>query len=111
MTPKEEVPNNPQENRAPLRFSPVIELGHILQAVIFVVTIGGWAIVGYLTIEQQIGNTQAEARLLAQRVETVERATNEGRETQRTFASEMRQSLEKISTQIADLRALVAARR
>ncbi len=111
MTTPGEVPDNPQENRAPLRFSPVVELGHILQAVIFVVTIGGWAIVGYLTIEQQIGAAQAEARLLTQRIDTIERTTTEARETQRSFAAEMRVTLDRISGQIADLRTLVAARR
>lgn len=99
--------------RSGISFSPTIELGHIIQALVMVGALGGWALVGYQTIDKQINQHAAELALFKARLAADEAssaaAIAELRDVQRTTGVEVRQALAKISDQIADLRAVVAA--
>jgi hypothetical protein len=103
-----------------IRFSPNIELGHILQAIVILMSVGGWAIVGYFTIERQINEVTAlvnkqsdrqdgEVAVMRQRLVVAEAAIGELREGMKASTSEMRQGFSTISDKLADLRTLVAS--
>ena len=91
-----------------LRFSNTVELGHVLQALVMLLMIGGWALVGYETIQKQLDQHAAEMALFKQRLAGDEALAADERNSERAAASETRQALGKISDQIADLRTLVA---
>lgn len=91
-----------------IRFSPEIQLGHVLQAIVMLVAVGGWAIAGYMSIDKQLATQAAEMALIKQRLSLQERATVETNEQVRAMAAETRAVAGKISDQIADLRTLVA---
>jgi len=90
----------PARPRGGIRFSPVLEFGHIFQAIILVSTMIGVVWAAYATIQTQIIRQDASALLLTQRADHVEKN-----------AADIRETLDKISLQIADLRTLVAGRR
>lgn len=91
-----------------IRWSPTVELGHLLQAVVMLAAIGGWALAGYYTIQQQLGAQATKMELLQQRLADYERNTTELRDNLKASVAETRQSFAKISDQISDLRTLVA---
>jgi hypothetical protein len=91
-----------------IKFSPTIELGHVLQALVMLIGIGGWALAGYYTIDRQLSQQGAKMELFQQRLSAYENNANELRDNFRTSVTETRVSLSKISDQIADLRTLVA---
>ena len=91
-----------------IRFSPNIELGHILQAIVMMVALGGWALAGYFTVQQQLNQHAAKMEVFQQRLVAYETSSAELRENLKISVAETRNSLAKISDQIADLRTLVA---
>ena len=91
-----------------VRFSPTIELGHLLQALVMLIGFGGWALAGYYTIQKQLDQQAAEMALLRQQMKTDETAIGDVRENQRVANAATNTRLDKISDQIADLRALFA---
>lgn len=96
------------ERRPGIQFSPEIQLGHILQAIVMLVALAGWASAGYMTIDKQLATQAAEMALQKQRLLANELATAELREALRASAAETRQATNKISDQLGDLRTLVA---
>lgn len=90
-------------------FSPTIELGHILQALVMLLMVGAWAIVGYQTIQKQLDRQAFDLGMLKQQVIAQKTEINDVRDGLRQSIGETRQQLGKISDQIADLRALIAA--
>lgn len=92
-----------------VRFSPTIELGHILQGFVMLVGLGGWALVGYQTIDRQLAQHSADMKLYEQRQKNDEGVVDQLRATEQATSIEMRQALTKLLDQIADLRTLVAS--
>lgn len=92
-----------------VRFSPTIELGHILQGFIMLAGLGGWALVGYQTIDRQLAQHAADMKLYEQRQKIDEAALDQLRASAETSSVETRRSLAKLLDQIADLRTLVAS--
>ena len=90
-------------------FSPRIELGHLIQMAAMIIMIGGWAIVGYQTIEKQLSASEAAMELFRQRMVMDEKSLEELRDTLRQTSADTRQQLSKIIDQVADLRTLVAS--
>ena len=109
IEPTTEAPGLRGDRGHVLRFSPTIELGHVLQAGVVLLMVGGWALVGYQTIQKQLDQNAAELLIFKQRMTTDEAAMAEQREALRSAVSETRQFFTKIADQIADLRALVAS--
>ena len=70
--------------------------------------IGGWALVGYNTIDKQLNQHAAKMELYQQRLAAYENNAVELRDNLKISVAETRNSLAKISDQIADLRTLVA---
>jgi hypothetical protein len=91
-----------------VRFSPTIELGHIMQAIIACATLTGWGLWGYANMEAQINALHSEASLLQQRVEQDEKTAITERDDQRTRDTRIATVLDKIYDQLSDLRAAVA---
>lgn len=91
------------------RFSRNIDLGQIAQVLILLVAVGGWAIAGYYTIQQQLAVHDRDIQLLIQRVKQDEDNAAQARADERAFNAETRIYLDRISGQIADLRTLVAS--
>jgi hypothetical protein len=91
-----------------LEFSPTIQLGHIVQSLVILATLAGWAGIGYMTIQQQLAGHEADAKLLKQRVEQNEIALKGLRDEEKQLMIDTRIALERISGQIADLRAGIA---
>lgn len=101
----------PGSEKAPnvgIRFSPNIELGHLLQAIVMLGAIGGWALVGYQTVEKQLSQHEAEMLLFKQRMTADEKDLADLRDALRNSTTETRAILNKISDQLSDLRVLVA---
>ena len=92
----------------PIEFTRRIDLGHLVQAGLLVVTISAFGIGGYETVARQLDNQAAEVAQLKQRQAYDEASAADDRASQRSAVTETRQALSKISDQIADLRALVA---
>lgn len=111
------------------RFTPVINLGHILQAVALIITVGGGAVACYVSLrgdiegqrsdlraaiagfEIRIETQRAELRIAMAGFETrlnvAEHAIAERQAEERDFAAEMRAALTKISDQLSELRVQV----
>jgi hypothetical protein len=89
-------------------FTPDINLGHLLQAVVVVTTIGGGILAGYLSLRDDLDRQRAEFRVeLAgheARLTVAEHALDERRGEERQFQVEMRSKLEQVMQAIADLR-------
>lgn len=100
-----------EEARRPFRFARTIDLGQIVQVLILLGAVGGWAIAGYYTIQQQLSVHDRDIQLLMQRVKQDEDNAAQARADERSFNAETRAYLDRISGQIADLRALVAAKK
>jgi hypothetical protein len=81
------------------RFTPDINLGHLLQAVVVIGSIA----VGYGTLQSRI--TGVETRL-----DVVERAIKERRAEEREFSTEMRAALADIQRILTDIRVQAATR-
>lgn len=91
-----------------IKFSSTIELGHILQALVMLGALAGWALVGYYSIDRQLTLHASKMELFQQRLTAYENSSTELRDNFKLSVTETRQSLAKISDQIADLRTLVA---
>lgn len=91
-----------------VRFSPEIQAGHIVQALIMLVGVGGWAISGYVTIQGQFQRQDSEIVLVKQRLDQDEKSSAQDRDDNKTFQASVTKALEKISDQLGDVRTLVA---
>ena len=89
-------------------FTPDINLGHLVQAVVVVTTVGGGILAGYLSLRDGLDRQRAEFRVAiaehAARLTVDERELDERRSEERRFQAEMRTSLQQVMQAIADLR-------
>jgi hypothetical protein len=89
-------------------FSPDINIGHLMQATVMVMTVGGGILGGYLSLRTDLDVQRAEFRVgLAgheARLTVVERTLAERHTEDREFQAEMRASLARVMQAIGDLR-------
>ena len=89
-------------------FTPDINLGHLVQAVVIVTTVGGGILAGYLTLRGDLELQRAEFRVVLAgheaRLTVAERLLDERRSEDRQFQAEMRAALGRVMQAIGDLR-------
>jgi hypothetical protein len=89
-------------------FSPEINLGHIMQAAVLMLTIGGSAVTSYISlrgdIEQLRSAVDVQIASYELRIAAAERALEQRRLDEHDFQSEMRTALGRIIDAIGDLR-------
>lgn len=89
-------------------FTPDIHLGHLVQAVVVVSTVGGGLLAGYLSLRADIEVQRAEFRVVLAgheaRLTVAERLLDERRSDDRLFQVEMRAAVARVMQGIGDLR-------
>ena len=89
-------------------FTPDINLGHLVQAVVIVTTVGSGILAGYLSLRADLDLERSEYRVALAgheaRLTEAEHALDEQRSEERRFQAEMRTSLDRVMQAIADLR-------
>lgn len=89
-------------------FTPDINLGHLVQALVVLTTVGGGIVGGYLSLRSDLDVQRAEFRVALAgheaRLTLVERQLDERRTDERQFQAEMRAALDRVVRAIADLR-------
>jgi hypothetical protein len=89
-------------------FTPDINLGHLVQAIVVVATVGGGILGGYLSLRADLDQQRAEFRVTlaghAARLTVAERLLDERRTEDREFQAEMRAQLQRLMQAIADLK-------
>ena len=89
-------------------FTPDINLGHLVQAVVIVTTVGGGILAGYLSLRDDLERQRAEFRVTLAgheaRLTVTERLLDQRRTEDRQFQAEMRTALERVMQAIGDLR-------
>ena len=89
-------------------FTPDINLGHLVQAIVVVTTVGGGILAGYLSLRDDLDRQRAEYRVALAgdeaRLAVVEHVLTQRRTEDRQFQAEMRTALERVMRAIADLR-------
>ena len=89
-------------------FTPDINLGHLVQAVVVVTTVGGGILAGYLSLRGDLDVQRAEFRVALAghevRLTVAERLIDERRTEDRQFQAEMRAALERVMQALGDLR-------
>lgn len=89
-------------------FTPDINLGHLVQAVVVVATVGGGVLAGYLSLREELGVQRSDFRAALAgheaRLTFAERVLEERRAEDRVFQTEMRAALERVMKAIGDLR-------
>jgi hypothetical protein len=94
------------------QFTPEITLGHLIQALVLVGTIGGGILGGYFSLRSDLDAQRGEFRVALAGHETrlviAERRFEERRSEDRQFQAEMRAALDRIGQAIADLRTELA---
>jgi hypothetical protein len=89
-------------------FTPDINLGHLVQAVLIVTTLGGGVLAGYLNLRDSLDTQRAEFRVALAghevRLNEAEHALTERRTEERQFQAEMRAAIERVMQAIGDLR-------
>lgn len=90
------------------RFSAEINFGHVMQAAVLLLTVGGGAVTSYISLRGDIDNLRAELEVQIAshelRIGAVERAAEQRRLDERDFQAEMRAALSRIIDAITDLR-------
>ncbi len=90
------------------RFSPEINFGHVMQAAVLVLTVGGGAVTSYISLRGDIEQLRADFGVQIAshelRIEAAERALDQRRLDDRDFQTEMRAALGRIIDAIGDLR-------
>ena len=89
-------------------FTPDINLGHLVQAIVVVTTVGGGILAGYLSLRDDLERQRAEFRVALAgheaRLTDAEHLLDRRRSEERQFQSEMRAALDRVMQAIADLR-------
>jgi hypothetical protein len=89
-------------------FTPDIHLGHLVQAVVVVTTVGGGILAGYLSLRGDLEVQRAEFRVTLAgheaRLTVAERLLEERRGDDRLFQAEIRAALGRVMQAIGDLR-------
>jgi hypothetical protein len=90
------------------RFSPEINFGHLLQAAVILLTIGGGAITSYLSLRSDIQQVRSDLTVKVSqhelRIATIERASEDQRKEGHEFQSEMRSALSRMTEILNDVR-------
>ena len=89
-------------------FTPDITLGHLLQALVVLSTVGGGIVGGYVSLRTDLDLQRAEFRVAVAgheaRLSLAERQLEQRRNEDRQFQAEMRAALDRLMQAIADLR-------
>jgi hypothetical protein len=89
-------------------FNPEITLGHLMQALVLVSTVGGGVVGGYLSLRSDLDMQRAEFRVALAgqeaRLSIAERRLEERRIEDRQFQAEMRAALDRVMQAIGDMR-------
>lgn len=89
-------------------FTPDITLGHLVQAMVVVSTVGGGIVGGYVSLRSDLDLQRAEFRVALAgheaRLSEVERQLTQRRAEDRQFQAEMRTALDRVMQAIGDLR-------
>ena len=89
-------------------FTPDINLGHLLQALVVVSTVGGGIVGGYLSLRSELELQRAEFRVALTghdaRITVAERLIDQRHTEDRQFQTEMRASLDRVMQAIGTLR-------
>ncbi|HVB17247.1 MAG TPA: hypothetical protein VNF04_11970 [Stellaceae bacterium] len=89
-------------------FTPDINLGHLVQAIVVVTTVGGGILAGYLNLRDDLDRQRTEYRVALAgheaRLTVAEQALAQRRTEDRQFQTEMRTALGRVMQAIADLR-------
>jgi hypothetical protein len=89
-------------------FTPDINLGHLVQAIVVIATVGGGILGGYLSLRADLDQQRAEFRVALAgheaRLTVAERLLDERRTEDREFQAEMRTQLQRVMQAIADLK-------
>jgi predicted component of type VI protein secretion system len=92
-------------------FSAEINFGHIMQAAVLLLTVGGGAVTSYISLKGDIETLRSdvEVRIASHelRIQAVEQAVEQRRIDDRDFQGETRTALSRIIDAIADLRTQV----
>jgi hypothetical protein len=90
------------------RFSPEINFGHLLQAAVILVTIGGGAITSYLSLRSDIQQVRADLTVKVSehevRLATMEHASEDQRKEVREFQGEMRSAISRVTDILNEVR-------
>ena len=94
------------------QFTPEITLGHLIQALVLVSTVGGGILGGYFSLRSDLDLQKGEFRVALAgheaRLTIAERRFEERRTEDRQFQAEMRAALDRVVQAIADMRAELA---
>ena len=90
------------------RFSPEINFGHLLQAAVILVMIGGGAITSYLSLRSDIQQVRSDLTVKVSehevRLATMEHASEDQRKEVREFQGEMRSAISRVTEILSDVR-------
>src|ERR1700730_11706183 len=90
------------------RFSPEINFGHLLQAAVILVTIGGGAITSYLSLRSDILQVRADLTVKVSehelRIATIEHAIEDQHREGREFQAEMRSAISRVTDMLNEVR-------
>jgi hypothetical protein len=96
------------------RFSPEINFGHLLQAAVLMVTIGGGAITSYLSLRSDVQQVRSDLTVKVSehelRIATVERAIEDQHKEGREFQSEIRAAIARVTDMLGDMRVQLGRR-
>lgn len=93
-----------------MKWSPTIEAGHLLQALTIAGGIGMAGLTAYLTVVKLDSGTQIDIALLHQRLEQDEDTIKTIKLEHKQLVDTVSNGLDKLSTQLVDLKIAVAAR-
>src|SRR5579864_953508 len=89
-------------------FTPDINLGHLVQALVVLTTVGGGVVGGYLSLRSDLDMLRAESRVALAgheaRLTLLEHQFDERRADERQFHTEMRTALDRVMQAIGGLR-------
>jgi len=89
-------------------FTPDINLGHLVQAVVVVTTVGGGILAGYLSLRGDLDVQRGEFRVALAgheaRLTVAEHQLDERRSEERQFQAEIRAALDRVMQAIGELR-------
>jgi predicted component of type VI protein secretion system len=89
-------------------FTPDITLGHLMQALVVLSTVGGGIVGGYVSLRADLDLQRAEFRVAVARHEArlslAEHQLDQRHSEERQFQAEMRGALDRVMQAIADLR-------
>lgn len=94
-------------------FSPVIDLGHVLQAMVIVIAVGGGLLTSYVNLRTELDRQRAQMQVAIAgtqvRLEDTEQTIASAQADDRRFKQEMRTAVARIEGSLADLNARLAS--